>query len=321
MKLSIVVVSWNVCRDLIECLNSIHDNPPACQFETIVVDNASSDQTVSLLQSRHSQVRLIVNAANLGFPRANNQGIAQATGDYVLLLNPDTVVQSGALDTMTELLDKNADIGAVGPRLLNPDGTTQMSIANIPTFRAALYGKTIFRYTGLFRRHYRKIKSKTFDAERPSEAPLLSGAACLIRRSILDRIGGLDERFFMYYEDNDLFLRIRQAGWRLFYTPNARIIHLGGRSSEQISVQKQYLILKSLILFFRKHRGAGPTFLFNLVFKPALLLKKILDFAKGLCFYIIFLLLRKPQKAQKSLTKAKNRGLFLFRYSIPFLLS
>lgn len=319
MKLSVIIVSWNVCEDLVRCLESVYRHAPSGPYEILLVDNASRDETVPVVEKNFAGVKLIRNAQNLGFARANNQAVQAAAGEYILLLNPDTQVLPGALDAMIRQLDEHPSVGACGPKILNADGTVQVTVADgAPTFRAQLYGKTILRKTGLFRGFARSLKQNALDPDRRTFTRQLSGAAVMIRAEVFRQVGLLDEGFFMYYEDTDLFYRIAAAGFQLLYLPTAEIIHYGERSSRQVSAQKRLLILRSLFYFFRKHYGKTKTALYALVFKPAYLLRILWDLVEGLIGLLIFGLFDagRGRKAGKKFGEAVS---FLSRCLIPFL--
>jgi hypothetical protein len=319
VKLSIIIVSWNVREDLVRCLRSIEDNHPLTPYEVIVVDNASSDGTMECLRRDFPAATVIENEQNRGFAAANNQGIQKAGGQYIFLLNPDTIVHSGSLDVLIRFMDNNPDAGACGPKLLDGIGKPCHWGGEFPTFRFALYSKTILRLLGIFRGHYKKVKKGTFYRDRQSEVSHLCGAALMVRRSVIEKIGSLDESFFMYYEDVDLCLRVVQTGARVFYVPEAMITHFGGGSSNQTSGKQHLMSYKSLLILFRKHRGNAATMLFALIFKPGVILKEIWNVFSGAIVYLVFAILQNPQKQAKSLTKAKRSANFLRRYTWQFL--
>ena len=275
MKISIIIVSWNVKDDLVNCLDSIYRNPPSQEYEIIVVDNASTDDTVATIKRQYKNVLVIENLTNSGFSAANNLGIHKARGQYLFLLNPDTIVCENAIDVLAKTLDNYEDSGGCGPRLFNPDGSDQIAVGSVPTFRAMLYGKTILRSLGIFRSHYKSLKHLDFDYETQKEMEQLSGAAVMVRNSVMKEIGLMDEAFFMYYEDIDLFLRIRKARWKLLYVPTAKIIHAGGKSSDQVSWAKHMMMYESLFIFLKKHKGKFQTWSFSLIFKPLVIMKEI----------------------------------------------
>lgn len=223
MKVSFIIVSWNVKNDLYNCLKSIFNNKLQFPFEVIVVDNASTDGTAPFITANFPEVIFISNNQNRGFAAANNQGIKKAAGDFIFLLNPDTIISSGQTEILVNYLKQHCDIGAVGPLLLNIDGSSQESVRRFPTFRGALYRHTVLRYFRLFKGDYRKWIIKGFDYKKQIDVEQLMGAAILIRREVLEKIGTFDERYFMYYEEVDLCYRIKQAGWRIvFFAPSLR---------------------------------------------------------------------------------------------------
>jgi len=319
MKLSILIVTWNVKNDLLNCLRSIEENRPGDEYEVIVVDNASADDTVSVLKRDFPNVELIANTETRGFSAANNQAIKIAKGEYVLLLNPDTAVHPRSLDNLIKVLDEKPTAGACGPRLIDPDGTTHPSVGYVPTFRSLLYGKTFFRSLGIFRSHYKKLTANKLNYDRQSEVEQLSGAALMVRRSVIEQIGALDENFFLYYEDADLCLRIRKAGWKILYVPKAVVTHIGGVSSEQIPLAKYIMLYKSLFVYLRKYRGRLATAFFGVIFKPGVIIRNVLNIFSGTVVLIISALLFDRKRMLKSLTKIKRSAVFLVQYSWQFL--
>jgi len=315
MKLSIIIVSWNVREDLIRCIQSIRENSPCEEFEVIVVDNASSDGTVAHIKQDFPDVTIIANKENRGFAAANNQGIKKARGQYLFFLNPDTIVHPLSLDVLMNFMDGNSDAGACGPKLLNDDGTTQPSVRRFPTFRGALYRHTVFRFLGIFRSEYKKWLMKDFNYDREMDVDEVTGAALMVRRSVIDRIGGMDESFFMYYEEVDLCYRIKQSGWRTVFVPDAVVTHLGGRSASQISVMSRILMLTSLLIFFRKYRGKLATGFFSCVFKPAIILRDVCNVAIGAVTFIFATVASNNGKREKAAAKVKNSVILLRKYS------
>jgi hypothetical protein len=200
-----------------------------------------------MVRAEFPVVTLIANTENLGFARANNQGIRASSGRYVVLLNSDTVVPSGALEALVGFMDAHGDAGAVGPRLLRPDGTPQpYAFGGDPTLRYLLrrgVNRLIFR---------RPLHDWATDAIQPVD--WVSGACLMARRAAIDQAGLLDENIFMYFEDNDWCLRIRQAGWRVYYHPQVAITHIGGQSlAHNPAARRAYY--DSLCIFYRKHYG------------------------------------------------------------------
>lgn len=319
MKLSIIIVSWNVREDLVRCLRSIEENRPFAEFKIIVIDNASSDGTVDSIKQDFPEVTVIANKENRGFAAANNQGIKKARGQYLFFLNPDTIVHPLSLDVLMNFMDGNSDAGACGPKLLNDDGTTQPSVRRFPTFRGVLYRHTVFRFLGIFRSEYKKWLMKDFNYDREMDVDEVTGAALMVRRSVIDRIGGMDESFFMYYEEVDLCYRIKQSGWRTVFVPDAVVTHLGGRSASQISVMSRILMLTSLLIFFRKYRGKLATGFFSCVFKPAIILRDVCNVAIGAVTFIFATVASNNRKREKAAAKVKNSVILLRKYSWQLL--
>ncbi|MBU0609568.1 MAG: glycosyltransferase family 2 protein [Armatimonadetes bacterium] len=251
IELSVIIVSWNVRRDLEVCLQSLHDNSEA-SHEVIVVDNASLDDTLAMLQQR-PEVRVIANEDNRGFAAANNQGLAVARGAWLLLLNPDTVVPPGALRELLDFAHAHPEAGVIGPRLLNPDGSLQYSCRSFPTITAGM-----FRHTFLGRlfprvRSMRDYLMCDWAHDTVREVDWLSGAAMLIRREAFEQIGGLDERFYWGSEDVDYCYRMHQAGWQVVYTPTPSITHAIGRSTDQVQLATIIRTHRSMQRLFAKH--------------------------------------------------------------------
>jgi len=257
--LSIVIVNWNVRELLKRCLHSIMSNfhlPTSnLQIEVIVVDNASSDDSAAMIEEEFPQVQLMANSENLGFTVGNNQGIAASRGRYVLLLNPDTEVVGDTLATMVEYMDEHPEAGALGPQLLNPDGSIQPSRRRFPTLATAFLESTILQQWcphNRVARHY-------YLADRPDnevqEVDWVTGACLLTRRETIEQVGLLDEGFFMYSEELDWCRRAKERGWNIVYLPTAKVIHHGGQSSEQVKSFQHIQFQRSKIRYFRKHHG------------------------------------------------------------------
>ena len=268
IDLSIVVVSWNVQELLSRCLRSVLDGSKssAPDAEVIVVDNGSTDGSAHMVRTEFPHICLIANADNRGFPAANNQGIAIAKGRYVLLLNPDTEVVADALAVMVSYADAHPDVGVVGPRLLNPDGSVQPSRRRFPTLTTAF-----FESTWLERYAPRRLLERYYVLDQPDDATLsvdwVDGSALMARREAVEQVGLMDEGFFMYSEELDWCRRFRGAGWRVVYLPTARVIHHKGKSSEQVAAACHTHFQTSKIRYFRKHHSpaaAGALRLFLL---------------------------------------------------------
>ncbi len=232
---SVVIVSWNVANLLVGCLDSLVRCADGLALEVWVVDNASSDNSVELVRSRYPWVHLIANEDNRGFARANNQAIRQARGRFVLILNPDTVVQAGALGGLYRFLAEHGEVGMVGPRLVDGNGEIwEMCARRLFTMSTAFWfeGLCVHGVPRLGRWALRRLWTP-YDFEVTQEVECLSGAAMLVRRELLQDLQGFGEMFQHCGEDLDLCFRTRAAGWKIYYDANATIVHLIGRSEEQ----------------------------------------------------------------------------------------
>ena len=254
IDLSIVIVSWNV-RDLLRrCLASIFAaRLPG--LEVIVVDNASGDGSAEMARGEFPAVRLIANARNAGFPAGNNQGFAAARGRFLMTLNPDTEVIGNALAEMIAYLDAHADVGALGPQLLNPYGSPQSSRRRFPTFTTALFESTWLQGFAP-RRVLRRYYVDDVSPDLIQAVDWLTGACIAVRREVLEALGGFDESFFMYSEELDWCRRIKSAGWKVVYLPAAKVIHYAGKSSEQAVAARHINFQSSKVRYFRKYHGS-----------------------------------------------------------------
>ncbi len=315
MKLSVIIVSWNVCQELLDCLRSIQENPPSHSYEIIVIDNASTDGTADTVKRAFPAVYLFTNRDNRGFAAANNVGILKSRGQYILFLNPDTIIHPRSLDTLVRFMDDNKDVGACGAKLLNLDGSHQDSVRCFPSFRSALHRHTAFKYIGIFKSNYKKWTMKDHDNNRQMDVEQVMGAALMTRKSIIEQVGPMDEDFFMYYEEVDLCYRIKEAGWRIVYVPESEITHLGGRSAGQIPADKRIMAMTSLLIFFKKRRGKIITGLFACIFKPALVIGDIIDISAGIIKYVFSLLIFNRKERRKSVGKIKKSVELLSKYS------
>lgn len=256
MDLSIIIVSWNT-RELLErCLSDAYAACSNLTAEVFVVDNGSSDGSQQLVRDHFPQAHLIANNENHGFVKANNQALALAQGEFVLLLNSDAFVQHDALRMMVDFLRACPEAGAVGPRLRYPDGSLQRSCTAFPTLFdelcLMLQLDRLFPRSSLFGRFW--LSGWQYNELR--EVDVIMGACLMVRREVVEQVGMLDERFFMYSEEVDWCYRIQQAGWRLYLLPDAEAVHIWGGSSGPVRVETFLQLFRSRLLFFRKHRGA-----------------------------------------------------------------
>lgn len=257
--LSVLIVSYNTREMTLECLRVLaRELPPGLAAEILLVDNASSDGSVAAVRAAFPAVRLLVSDRNAGFGAANNLALAQAKGRYLLLLNTDAFPRPGAVRVLVDLLERRADVGVVGPRLLYADGSLQQSCFR---FTTPLYAwLENLGATKLFRRHPAWDDYRGWDHASEREVDFVIGACLLLRREVYERVGGFDERFFMYQEEADWQKRIRQAGWRVVFTPAAEVVHLAGASGRAEPVRVSGHFFESLDKYMLKHHGA-PGFL------------------------------------------------------------
>ena len=245
-KISIVIVSYNVRRLLVECIDSVRKALEGIDGEIFVVDNCSKDDTVSYLQANCPDVQLIVNKENVGFARANNMAIRQTDSEYVLLLNPDTVVYPDTIRECIAFMDAHPEAGGAGVRMLTREGQpAPESRRAIPTPWVSM-----LKMLGVTRRYY----MSDLPWDKPCRIEVISGAYCLLRRKALNQVGLLDEDYFMYGEDIDLSYRLLKGGWQNWYLPYD-IIHYKGESTQKSSFRYVHTFYQAMLIFFRKHYG------------------------------------------------------------------
>jgi len=254
LKISIIIVNWNTREFLDRCLESIetsHRNDNVASSETVVVDNASVDGSLEMLEKRFPWVNTIENLENMGFAQANNQGIGASSGELILLLNSDTKLHHNSISTLVSFMDLHPLAGASGAQLLNADGSLQTSCHPMLT-----PGREFWRLMFLDKIWPIAMYPMTrWDMSNPRQVDVLKGACLMLRRSALEEIGVLDERYFMYTEEVDICYRLEQAGWESWYVPDAVVTHFGAASSSQMS-EKMYLQLyRSKVQFYRKFGG------------------------------------------------------------------
>ncbi len=265
-KLSIIIVNFNAGAFLRKCIASIYAETTETSFEIWVVDNNSRDDSVAMVKRDFPAVHLIENAQNVGFARANNQAIAQCAGDYILLLNPDTVLLSAALDKMVRFMDENPRVGVAGCKVLNPDGSLQLACRRmIPTPSVAF-----FRMTGLSRLFPRSTVMARYnltylDENEVNEVDAVSGAFLMVRREVLATVGGLDDNFFLYGEELDFCLRVKRAGLTVMYYPNAQIIHYKGECSKSNGRKAAFEFHRAMYLFHKKHYAQTSPWFVNCI--------------------------------------------------------
>lgn len=290
VTLSIIIVNWNVWDDLHECLNSIYASSFPEEMEVLLVDNASSDRSVVNTQSAFPAVKIISNSINVGFPKANNQALAVATGEFVLYLNPDTVVMPDTLYRCVSYLRSQKDIGLLGCKVLYPDGRIQYECArNFPSLEAMVWEALYFHLLFPKNHHFGKTLMGYWDHQDSRDIPCLIGAFMMGRRSLLQNLGGLDETVFMFFEDIDLCYRVKKGGWRIYYLSDVQIVHKSGRSQKKYSGSLVSANADAFYMFFKKHFGPGHAMISRFI----LLMQGLFRLIVSLIFFPLALLLPK----------------------------
>ncbi|MGQ9455911.1 MAG: glycosyltransferase family 2 protein [Armatimonadota bacterium] len=254
MRLSVIIVNWNTTQLLIECLQSLKLHPPTVNYEIIVVDNASADFRPCEFTQRFPKVRLICNSENLGYAVANNQAIRESRGEYILLLNPDTQVTDKALDALLEFMDLHPQAAACGAKLVRPDGTVELSVRGFP-YPTSLF----FEFIGLSRifpnsRTIGRYRMRWFSYNETSEVDQPMGSCLILRRRAVEEVGLLDESFPIFFNEVDWLYRAKKIGWKIYFTPEAIVVHHGGAATSQVA--RRVMIREShnsLIRFYEKH--------------------------------------------------------------------
>lgn len=258
-KVSIIIITYNSEKTIKSCLDSIIG-----RGEVIVVDNNSSDKTLEQVE-KFKDIKVIKNKENLGFGKGNNLGVQNSSGETLFFLNPDCVVRENSLEKLVDFLDRNQEIGAVGPKLLNEDGSVLREMSPFPT--------VVSEIMVLLRLHrvpfFNNLVYPNYDFTKQQEAEHLMGAALMVRRAVFEDVGGFDENFFLWFEETDLLKRIKEKGHKVVYYPDAVVTHLVGQSTKQLNFLKRQTIWnKSLLYYFSKHE----TWLHILLLLPFILL-------------------------------------------------
>ncbi|HRW09580.1 MAG TPA: glycosyltransferase family 2 protein [Caldilineaceae bacterium] len=274
---SIIIVNWNTCALTADCLRSVAEEHDRLRehfgivdpIETIVVDNGSTDGSVALLRDQFPWVQLLENQENVGFAAANNQGLSHCHGRYILLLNSDTKLLPGAIEALVCFMEEHPQVGAVGSRYLNPDGSLQHSCYPAPTLSREFW--RMFHLDKVY--PYGIYRMERWSTEEPRPVDIIQGAALLLRHTIAGKLGLFDTGYFMYSEEQDLCRRIQEAGWQIYYVPRSTIIHYGGQSTRQVAQTMFLQLYRSKVLYFRKHHGRLTTVGYKGVLMAATLMR------------------------------------------------
>ncbi|RJQ33231.1 glycosyltransferase family 2 protein [Candidatus Parcubacteria bacterium] len=253
--ISIIIVNWKVRALLEKCLDSILANKDGLNLEIYVVDNDSKDGTSEMIMMEYPEVKVIAMSRNLGFAKANNLAIKQAKGKYIFLLNPDTQIKAGFFAKIFSYMETNPDVGIVGPKILNEDGSVQFSVRRSPDMFSQILIMLKLKNILVDNKFLKNYLWADFDYNKEQEVAQIMGAAMVIRREVFEQIGFFDEGFFVWFEEVDFCHRAKKHKIKIKYFPGAELYHVGGKSFGQKSViRKQFIFDKSLLYYFLKHK-------------------------------------------------------------------
>jgi len=260
MDISIIIVNWNTKDFLLDCLSSVFKTVNGMSSEVWLVDNASVDGSVEAVRSGYPGVKIIQNNENLGFAAANNLAFARMQGRYALLLNTDTELTNGAVREIYDFMESNPEVGMACGQLLNPDGSKQNSIANFPLLLSLLCNETLLRIL-----LPKKFPSKRKVYPSPIEIDSGIGACLMVRKKAMDEVGFFDEKYFFFFEETDWAYRMKQAGWKVYFVPTAKIYHAQGKSVGS-SAEARMTFYRSRYIFFKKWRPGSYGLIRSVIF-------------------------------------------------------
>jgi GT2 family glycosyltransferase len=256
MKLSIVIICWNDRKVILDCISSVYAETTAFDYEVIVTDNASTDGSVAAIAKSFPGVRIVENFENGGFGKGNNAGIRVTNGEYVLILNPDTIIRERAVEKVVAYAEVHPEAGAVGCRILNVDGSVQLAAHPLPTIWTSLTKAFALRWPGRFWTSFSSDSYVNWDGREERKIGYLAGCFLLARGELLRKLGGFDERFFHQFEDADLCRRIWDSGHSVLFYPGAEITHIGGQNRGTYSIKVELETERSKYRYFYKYYGA-----------------------------------------------------------------
>ena len=308
LDLSIIIVSWNAKKYLEKCIASIIGKTVKYQTEIIVVDNASTDGSVELVKGQFPKVKVICNDTNLGFAKANNIGIKQGTGKYICLINSDVEILQGCFDSMVSYMEKNPEIGILGPQILDSNGNIQRSCMGFPTlwnaFCRALFLDKLFPKSELFGSYLMTFQNQ--NTTQPVD--IINGCFWMVKKKVLKQVGLLDERFFIYAEDKDWCKRFWDAGWKVVYFPQAQAIHYGGASSSNAPIRFYIEMYRANYEYWKKYHSRPAQLTFLLITGLHHIIRLIGE---------MMLLVIRPSKRSYVLNKIK-RSIALIQWLLSF---
>ena len=274
MDLSIIIVNYNVKEFLQNLIHSIEKASSNLTKEIFIIDNASDDGSVEFIREKFPQIKLIANQKNLGFGKANNLGLKEASGKYLLMINPDTIVAEDTFEKMIEFFDQNKNVGLAGCKILNPDGTLQLACRrSFPgpwvSFTKVTGLSSFFPKSKIFARY----NLTYLDENQSYEVDAISGSFMMMRKEVYEKVGGFDEQFFMYGEDLDLCYRIQKTGYKVFYVHTTQIIHYKGESTKRSSLDETKVFYNAMHLFVKKHFSSS--FLVQIILRSAIAVRSL----------------------------------------------
>lgn len=278
MTISVIIVSYNVKEFLQQCVLALKNALDGLDHEIIIVDNNSVDGSTEIIRYKYPEIILIENDTNRGFAKACNQGLKYAKGEYLLLLNPDTMIQEDTIATMLAFFEEYPRAGAAGCKILNADGTMQSACRrSFPTPMVAL--PKLLGLSRLFPKSklFGKYNLTYLDPDQVAEVDAISGSFVMLRREVYLKVGGLDETFFMYGEDLDYFYRVKEAGWKIYYVPDTKIIHYKGESTKLASFDNFIAFYKAMDIFVKKHFSRGYSFFLDIMLSFGIFLRGIIS--------------------------------------------
>lgn len=287
ITVSIILVNYNGADVLVDCLKSINKFVPGHNCEVIVVDNASQDNSVDIIENKFPNVQLIKLTKNVGFGAGNNAGAKVAKGEFLFLLNTDTIITSNILPHLVDLMEKNPTVGIIGPKLLFPDGRFQISFSPTISIKGELEARKLHRYAesrtklALLENNFQKIQ----------EVDIVVGAAFFIRGDLFRTLGGFDEKFFMYFEESDLCQRAKNIGYEILYTPKISLIHVRGYSTSKLASPMAVEYRRSQLYYYQKHRPLWERLILQIYLLISFLYKFIIT-SNPYCWQIVILVLK-----------------------------
>lgn len=276
--LSIIIVNWNAGHLLKNCLESIYRNMIKIDYEVFVVDNASTDGSLEMVRKEFPQVKLVQNKSNLGFAKANNQAIRESKGKYILLLNPDTIVQRDAFQNMIEFMNTHPQAGVVGSKVLYADGSLQLSCGHFPSLQTEFFHSTLLEEIFSKSPIIGNFRMTNWDHNSIKEVDWVSGACLLVRKAAIEDVGLLDEAIFMYAEDVDWCYRIKNGSWKIYYFPQSKVTHLESQIANSNLTNKLKNGYRGLYYFFKKHYGKKVATLFKILVANGMILRMTIRF-------------------------------------------